>query len=70
MATPVTEPLLLMVAIDGLLLLHVPPLVVLVKVAVAAIHRFDEPPISATTGLSFTVTTNVLVVVPQLLVTA
>jgi hypothetical protein len=53
--TPVTKPPDVIVAKDGLALLHTPPLVLLARVVLPAIHMFlTPPPIGA--GAGFTVT--------------
>lgn len=52
-AVPLTTPVLLMVAMDGLLLLHVPPPGVAVRDMVVPIQTELLPPITA---LAFTVT--------------
>ena len=64
-ATPVTTPPTTL-ATPGLLLLHVPPVVLSVKVVVAPTHTESVPNIIA--AVRFTVTVVVDVVVPQLLV--
>lgn len=56
--TPHITPLELpIVATAGLLLLHVPPVLVLVSVVQSPLHTLSEPPIAA--GSVFTVTTAV-----------
>ena len=65
-ATPVTTPVdELTVATAVLLLLHVPPVVASVNVAVFPTHALMVPPIAA--GLAFT--DAILVAVPHVLVT-
>jgi hypothetical protein len=55
-ATPVTTPVeLFIVAVAGVLLLHVPPGVVVVNATVALTHEIEAPVIAA--GVWFTVTT-------------
>ena len=55
-----------MVAIAVLLLLHIPPVVVLLNDIVEPTHTLPLPVIAATTGLAFTVTSLVTVVVQPL----
>ena len=61
--TPVTTPVLLTVAIAELLLVHVPPLVALVRVVVEPTQVELIPAIAATTGAEVTVTVVVTAVV-------
>jgi len=49
-----------MVAIDVLLLLHVPPPVPLVSVMVEPVHTTDSPPMAAGSGLTVMVTLPVI----------
>lgn len=66
----VTAPVaLFMVAMAGLLLAHVPPLVVSVRVLPVPLHMVKEPVIVPALGGLLTVTVAVAVAVPQLLVT-
>lgn len=70
-ATPLTipedEPT---VAIEVLLLLHVPPVVALLSVVAAVVHTASVPVIvPAVDGVAFTVATAAVVALPQLLVT-
>ena len=55
-ATPVTTPLELMEATDGVALLHTPPAVALDKLVVAPAQAVTVPVIGPTTGKAFTVT--------------
>ena len=60
--TPVTTPVeLLIVATAVLLLLHTPPLELLLKVVVLPTQVLELPVIGPNTGLAFTVTPNVAV---------
>ena len=57
-ATPVTAPVIeFTVAVEGALLVHTPPDVVLVKVVVDPIHALAVPLIAASVGNAFTLTT-------------
>ena len=57
-ATPVTAPVIeFTVAVEGALLVHTPPDVVLVKIVLDPIHAFVVPPIAANVGNAFTLTT-------------
>ena len=68
--TPVTIPDMPIVATAVLLLLHVPPVVVLLNVVVAVAQTIAVPVMVPATGSGLTVTSIVAVAVPQLLVTA
>ena len=68
-ATPVTVPVVLTVAIEGLLLLHTPPAVASIKVLTELGQMMVEPVMAATVGAALTVTVVVVAAVPQLLVT-
>jgi hypothetical protein len=68
-AIAVTPPALLMLAIDALLLLHTPPVVVAVKVLVVDLHILVGPDIVPALGAGLTVILAVVVAVPQPLVT-
>ena len=68
--TPVTIPDMPIVATAVLLLLHTPPVVVLLNVIVAVAQTIAVPVIVPATGNGLTVTFTVVVAVPQLLVTA
>ena len=69
MATPVTTPVVLTVAIPVLLLLQVPPVEVSESVVVAPTHTVGVPVMAAGAGSGFTVTSMVSLAVPQALVT-
>ena len=57
-ATPVTAPVIeFTVAVEGALLVHTPPDVVLVKIVEDPIHAFIVPPIAASVGNALTLTT-------------
>lgn len=56
--TPVTKPVEVTVATEGLLLLHVPPEVVLVKVMAEPTHVADGPPMG---GIAVAVTVKLMV---------
>ena len=57
-ATPVTAPVIeFTVAVEGALLVHTPPDVVLVKIVEEPIHAFIVPTIAASVGNAFTLTT-------------
>ena len=68
--TPVTIPDVPIVATAVLLLLHTPPVVVLLNVVVEVAQTIAVPVIVPATGSGLTVTFTVVVAVPQLLVTA
>jgi hypothetical protein len=68
-ATPVTSPVVLTVAVAGVTLDQVPPLVASVNVVVAPTHTVAAPLIAAIVGTSSIVTLAVTSVVPQVLVT-
>ncbi len=68
-STPVTMPLVPMVATAVLPLLHTPPLTELLKVVVASSQSTKTPDIVPDTGAGLTVTVCVLCAVPQLLLT-
>jgi len=68
-ATPVTSPDVLTVAMPVASLLHVPPTVASVYVELAPTHIGLVPLIEATVGKPLTVTAVVTEVVPQLFVT-
>ena len=53
--TPVIMPAVLMVATDGVLLLHVPPMVVLLTVVVSPAHTCSVPVMVAGSGFTVTV---------------
>jgi hypothetical protein len=53
--TPVITPAVLMVATDGVLLLHVPPVVVLLTVVVSPAHTCSVPVMAAGSGFTVTV---------------
>ena len=68
--TPVTLPSVLpTVAIDGLLLVHTPPVVASPRVMLLPAHSKVAPDIAATTGAGLMVSALVVVPVPQILVT-
>src|SRR6478735_2592130 len=67
--TPVTTPLLSIVATDSLLLLHTPLAVASLKVVVNPAHTLVVPLIAATTGIALTVIVVVLVPTQPLVVT-
>src|SRR6478735_8337928 len=67
--TPLTTPLLSIVATDSLLLLHTPPAVASVSVVVNPAHTLVVPLIAATTGIALTVTVVVLVPTQPFVVT-
>ena len=69
-ATPVTRPVALTVALAGLTLLHIPPPAASVSAVVAAGQTDRTPVMLPALGAGFTVTTTVAAAVPQLLVTA
>ena len=71
LATPVTTPVTLMVAMPGLTLLHTPPAspVASARVMFAVGHTTSPPVIAPAFGSGFTVTAAVAAAVPQLLVT-
>lgn len=62
---PVTTPVLVIVATDGVPLLQEPPVVDSVKVVVVPVQRVVGPPIAATDGNEFTENTTVATAVPQ-----
>lgn len=68
-ATPVTTPVLLIVAIEGLLLLQVPPVTALINVLDEPGHTVVEPVMVPADGVVITVTVAVVPALPQLLVT-
>ena len=67
--TPVTMPVLPMVAIPSEVEVHVPPVVASVSVAVPPVHIVVVPPMAATAGRALTVITDVDIVVPHAPVT-
>src|SRR6478735_8229669 len=67
--TPLTTPLLSIVATDSLLLLHTPLAVASLKVVVNPAHTLVVPLIAATTGIALTVIVVVLVPTQPLVVT-
>ena len=69
-ATPVTTPVVAFtLAIVALLVVHKPPVTVLVNVAVVPVHAVDGPLMLPAVAPVVTVTFAVAVVLPQLLVT-
>ncbi len=70
MDTPFTVPVDPTVAMLVALLLHVPPVVTLLKVMGVPIHTLAAPVMVPAVANAFTVTICVAVAVPQLLVTA
>jgi hypothetical protein len=66
---PVTTPALLMVATAVVLLLHVPPVVASVRVAVRPEHTVDAPVMIPADGVALIVTALVAAAVPQVLET-
>ena len=66
---PVTTPVGLTLATAALLLLHVPPVVALLRVVVLPAHTFIVPVITPADEPVLTVMVLVAVVVPQLLTT-
>jgi hypothetical protein len=58
-----------MVATDALLLVHTPPVVASVRVAIPDRHMLDEPEMAATEGSAFTVSVVLTVVAQPALVT-
>ena len=67
--TPVTVPMLLMVAVAGLLLLHVPPVTVEVIAVVLPVQTAAAPLMVPAVAPVVTVTAAVAVDVPQALLT-
>ena len=67
--SPVTTPVVLTVATDGLLLDHEPPVIPGVSVVVAPGHVMVAPVNVVVVGSGLTVNESVAAVVPQLLVT-
>lgn len=55
-ATPVTTPVEPIVAMDGLLLLHVPPVVASARTVVYPAHTLELPVMAAIVGNALTVT--------------
>lgn len=69
-ALPLTTPAAVTLAIDGLLLLQVPPVPVVVNVLVVPTHIIGVPLIVPADGDRLTVITFVAIALPQLLLTA
>ena len=69
LATPLTTPVVLMLACAGVALLHVPPAVALACADVAPTHTSVVPVIAATVGVPLTVNERVALTLPQLLAT-
>ena len=67
--TPVTIPVVLTVATVGVLLLHTPPVVASVNVAVVPVQTVVVPVMLPALGVPDTVTVVVALALPQLLVT-
>ena len=65
--TPVISPVVLTVATAALLLLHVPPVVVLLKVILAPWHTDERPVIVPDAGFGLTLSVAVVMAEPQLL---
>lgn len=69
MATPLTTPLLLMLAMPALLLLQTPPTKALLKVKVLPTHTSVPPVMEGTAGNGFTYTNLRAITLPQVVLT-